>query len=157
MSGINATDPYSKNILQTRMEKMIGEEFIKKNLAQLFRIFPDSAVHVGDNWELESKQGGDFGLNIKTDYILKEIDNGIATIESKASLVSDSSENTFMGSGATAELKGEQRGEYQMDITTGMIVSSNINAELEGTVQAMGREIPVTMKMKAKMKGKKVN
>jgi hypothetical protein len=62
-----------------------------------------------------------------------------------------------MGSGPIAELKGEQHGEYQMDLTTGMLVSSNINAELEGAVQAMGHDIPVTMKMKAKVNGKKVD
>jgi len=33
------------------MDKAIGEGIVKKNVDQLFKMFPDSAVHVGDKWK----------------------------------------------------------------------------------------------------------
>ncbi len=44
-----------------------------------------------------------------------------------------------------SDLKGEQEGEYRMDIKTGMLKSCEVHSKVKGQIQAMGRDIPVTI------------
>ncbi len=43
-----------------------------------------------------------------------------------------------------------------MDVHTGMLFSARIIASVEGTLDMMGRQIPVTVAMKVNMKGQKI-
>src|SRR5882724_6441270 len=65
IEGMNAKDMNEKNLMQSQWDKAIGEGIVKKNVDQLFKMFPDSAVHVGDKWKLNSTEEGDFKFNIK--------------------------------------------------------------------------------------------
>jgi len=157
MAGLNSNDMYAKNLARDRVEKLIGEGVVKKNMTQLFKIFPDSGVHVGDQWKLESKQNAELNLVAKNIFILKEVKNDLAMIESEADMFSDSTSSNMMGYDVTANLKGRQRGTYTMNIKTGMLENCELNGNVDGTLQMMGREIPVTIKTKVKIKGRKEN
>jgi hypothetical protein len=55
-----------------------------------------------------------------------------------------------------ADLKGKQQAEYEMETKTGMLISCKMKADVEGTMQAMGREIPMIIKTSLKITGRKV-
>jgi hypothetical protein len=45
-----------------------------------------------------------------------------------------------------------QTGKYQVDTKTGMVLSAKVNVNVEGTLETMGRDIPLTIESEVKMK-----
>ena len=156
ISGLNIEDAYTKNIARARWQQAIGEGVIKKNMSQLFKIFPDSAVHVGDKWKLNSTQDGELGFNIKSFYTLKHMNDEVAVIASEGEIGGDNATINVSGNLVKSNLKGTQEGEYRVELKTGMMSEGEINSKVEGTLQMMGKEIPITVKSEVKIKGKKI-
>jgi hypothetical protein len=156
LAAFPATDDNTKIALESQWDKVIGQGLLRKNLDQLFQIFPDSAVHLRDTWKLTSKQEGDLNMTVKNVYTLKAINSDIAIIESEGKITGDNAETGLMGHGATViSLQGGQQGEYEMEAKTGMLISSRIKADVKGTIRMMGRQVPVRIKTSVKMNGKK--
>jgi hypothetical protein len=157
MASFADNDVNGKKVAQSQWEKVIGEGLIKNNMDQLFNIFPDSAVHLKDTWKLSSKQSGEFTMNVTGTFTLKAINSDFAVIESHGFISSNNTATNVMGYGnVTTNLKGEQEGEFEMEAKTGMLISCRIKAKTEGTIQILGREVPVTINNEVTMKGKKL-
>jgi len=156
MAGLEATDNHSRNMAKSQWEKIVEEGVVKNTMDQFFKIFPDSAIHIGDTWKLNSTHGGELPMLVKSNYTLKAINNEIAIISSEGIMTSNRASNSIMGyAGVTANLKGEQKGEFEIETKTGMLINSSITASIEGNLQVMGKEIPITIKTSVKMKGRK--
>jgi hypothetical protein len=82
MEKLSATDVYARTSAQAQWEQFVEKGVVKNNLDQLFKIFPDSAVHIGDKWKLDTKQNEELGLTAKSSFLLKEINNDVAVITS---------------------------------------------------------------------------
>jgi hypothetical protein len=156
LASLNTSDPSVRKLAQDRLEQTVKTGLIKNNMDQLFRIFPDSAVHIGDKWKLSSEQSGAIKLNVKGTFTLEKIEDGLAYITSRGDMSSDSANTNLQGYDVTTNLKGTQEGEYEMDVHTGMLLSARISASVEGTLDMIGRQIPVTVEMKVNMKGQKI-
>ena len=158
LANVAVNDEDQRNLLKAQWEKTIGNGFVKQNLEQLFKIFPDSSVHLRDSWKLNNNSGSDFGLNAKSIFTLKAINSDVAVIGVEGEITSDNSTGSAMGySGATVTLKGNQEGEYEVETKTGMLMSCNVTVKVDGAVQVMGQEIPVTIKTTVKISGRKEN
>lgn len=156
MAGFAATDHYSRSMAQAQWNKVVGEGVVKNTMDQLFKIFPDSAIHIRDTWKLNSSQGGELPMQIKTAYTLKAINNDIAILSSEGIMTSNQASNSVMGyTGVTANLQGEQKGEFEMETKTGMLIHSRLTASIQGKLRVMGRDIPITIKNSIKMTGQK--
>lgn len=156
MAGFAETDHYSKNMAKAQWDKVVGEGMVKNTLDQLFKIFPDSAIHIRDSWKLNSTHGGELSMLVKSTYTLKAINNDIAIISSEGIMTSNRASNSVMGyTGVAANLSGEQKGEFEIETKTGMLINSSMTASIEGNLQVMGKEIPITIKTSVKMKGRK--
>ena len=141
---------------QQQWEKTVGKEVVKNNLDQLFKVFPDSAIHIGDTWKINSTQEGELPMTIKSIYTLKAINDDIAIISAEGILTSNGASNSVMGyKDATAVLNGEQKAEFEIETKTGMLINGRITTKVDGKLQMMGREIPVKIKSSVKMNGKK--
>jgi Family of unknown function (DUF6263) len=157
IAGFAENDIQGRTMAQNQWDQVIGEGLIKKNMDQLFKIFPDSAVHLGDTWKLSSREEGELKMNVSSSFTLKAINSDIAIIQSKGQISSDNTASNLMGYGeVSTDLKGEQEGEFEMETKTGMLLSCKIKASIKGTIQVMGRDIPVTISTTVKMTGKKI-
>lgn len=145
-----------KQKVQQQWQTVIEKGMIQKNLDQLFKMFPDSAVHIGDRWRLTSQDNADISFSVKNVYTLRSIKDGVADIESEGDIVSDKTSTVMMGYDVVANLAGKQQGSYSMDIHTGMLVSCHISADIEGKIQLVGRDIPVKITTSVKMSGRKM-
>jgi len=141
---------------QMQWKQMVEQRLVKKNMDQLFKIFPDSAVHIGDKWKLFAHENEEIGFVVKNFYTLKAINDGVANIESVGQIESDSLASSVMGYEVSSDLKGESDGIYGMDIKTGMLVNCVITTKMEGTLQMAGRDIPIKMETKIKIEGLKL-
>ena len=148
ISQMSDVDTYTRNIAQTQWDKVIGEGLVKKNIKDLFAFLPDSVIQVGDRWKTKSKQNTEIPLDVTTTFYFKEINDGLAVLEVDADMASGQGPIDYVGTEVTADLKGEQEGEYRMDLKTGMLRSCEIHSKVKGQIQAMGRDIPVTITTK---------
>jgi hypothetical protein len=155
LSGMNA-NVSDKAKAQMMWQQMVEQGIVKKNMDQLFKVFPDSAVHVGDKWKLYSTEKNDISFTVRNFYTLRSIEDGVANIESAGEIETDSTSTNLMGYNVTAALTGKQEGVYSMDITTGMLISCKIKANIEGTMQMVGREVKMKMRTEVSMDGQKI-
>ena len=137
------------------LDKLIGEGMIKQSFEQLFRIFPDSLVRIGEKWKLNSTQSNEFNLIVKNNYKLTGIEDGLASIISESEMESDPNPVAMMGYSVKPNLKRNQTGEYLVETKTGMLLNSKVEAHIEGTIQLMGKELPVKINSTLDIKGRK--
>lgn len=154
LARLDTNDRYARQVASTQLDKMIGEGLVRRNLDQLFRIFPDSVVRIGDKWKLDTKQAGDFGLAIKSFYVLKAINDDIALIEAQSEVQSDPTQKTVYGGSAAVNLKGSQKATYTIQTKTGMLMNCRQSAVITGTIQAVGRELPISIHYDITIEGK---
>jgi hypothetical protein len=150
MAQFSSVSSYDKNAMKGKWDKLISEELVGRNMDQLFRIFPDSSVHIGDKWQRDSRQKGEIGVTTRNTYTLQAIRDGVAYIDSEGTITSDSVTN-YMGYDVTTNLKGQQRAEYQLEMRTGMVLNATINAKIDGSLQLLGRDIPLTLENSVKI------
>jgi hypothetical protein len=152
------TDEATRNTIEKQWNKLVEEKIVKNNMDELFKIFPDSAVHIGDEWKLTSHQNSDVNLLIKTVYNLKDINNDVAIIQSEGEISSDSSSTSLLGyNNVSSNLKGKQQALYEVETKTGMLISGKIKTKIKGELDVMGREIPVTIETSIKINGRRLN
>jgi hypothetical protein len=156
MASFAGSDTYTKAAAEVQWRQFIEKGVIQKGMEQIFQIFPDSAVHVGDKWKLSKRQSDELGVTAHSNFTLKSIEDGIATISANGVIASDTTTTQLMGQTVSAKLSGEQTAEYELEAQTGMLLKSNSKAKIEGTVQMLGREIPVNIEIVVEVKGKRV-
>jgi hypothetical protein len=157
MAGFAPDDVNGRRMAESQWEKQIGNGMIKNNISQLFKLFPDSSVHVRDTWKLSSKQEGEIPLIVKNTFTLKAITDDIATITVKGKISSDSAPATVMGlNDITTNLEGEQEGEFQMETKTGMLINGSMKATVSGSIRALEQDFPVKIKTALDIKGRKM-
>lgn len=145
-----------KNIEETRIarelwDKTIEANMVRQNINQFFRIFPDSSVHLREKWTITQAEQGEFKLKTATTYFVTAITEDKIFIESVAVI---SSGNEQAGTaGNTADIKGEQNGEYVLELKTGMLLSAKLSSDLSGTIKMQGIEAPLKIKSVVKMDG----
>jgi hypothetical protein len=153
MAQFTTANTYQLAAVKQRWESTIGDQLVRRNMDQLFGILPDSSIHIGDKWHLNPSQKGELGLETSTTFTLTDIRDRTAFIESEGTIKADSTAAQFMNYNVTTDLKGTQKGEYQIDVRTGMLLGATVGATVEGSLQTMGREIPLTIESQIKVKG----
>ena len=105
---------------------------------------------------MSSAEKGDIKINIKNVFTFKEIDNNIAIITSEGTVKSDSSGSTFMSfNSVNTDLTGKQKGEFEVEMTTGMLRSFKQQTFIVGNIEALGRVIPLKISTKIQIEGLK--
>jgi hypothetical protein len=157
MAGLNVPDDASKKQLQGQLSKLVGVNFVKGNLEQGFQLFPDTALQEGDKWNNKLIQEADIKFEGLAEYELTSVKNNTATVEEKSAIANDKKTSIdIMGYKVSTAMKGKQDGLYKIDTKTGMIINGESSAFMEGTMQIMGQEIPVTVKVNKKISVKKL-
>jgi hypothetical protein len=155
VANFNPSDTYGRSMAVKQWDERIKEGLVKSNIEQLFKIFPDSAVHIGDRWKLSATQKEGISLHSQSSYQLREIVDGTAVIRTEGDISSEGSTGEIGGATFTAELKGKQEGELEMETATGMLLSNNLHSTIAGTMNMMGRDVPMTIRTEMKMQGRK--
>ena len=155
LKAVNAQDAYIKNTLRDQMAKLVGDEFIRNNLQYQFRFFPDTAIYIGDSWSKAASPTSEIKTDAVTKYTLADVNGNTAEVAA-ASEMSGSSTTTLMGSEVQANLEGTQKGTYEADITTGLLMKGKSTTSMEGIIQLMGREVPVKIVISKQMATKKL-
>jgi hypothetical protein len=149
MASMKMDDLKTKQLAQNLINKLTGEGFIQNNLKEGFKLFPDTAVYVGDSWNRTGTQNAEISFEAASKYTLVSLSNNIATINIEGTISSLKNATTkVMGQDVQTNLKGGQTSKFTTDIKTGMLLYGRTNTSIKGTIQVAGREVPIKIKMK---------
>ena len=151
-----STDTAQIKQIKLSLSKQFNSEVIRQTLESSMRIYPDKAIKVGDSWIVNSKMKITMPIESITTYTLKEIKDGIAILGIKATLISKGDFDS-MGNKMQTDLKGMNIGDAQIDLKTGLILSSHTRIELYGKMKAVDQDIDFDMEGINKISGKAAN
>ena len=123
------------------VQSLFGEDAMMQMLKQSFNIFPSQEVRVGDSWNNNMNmvvQGMNTSAQIT--YTLTSITDNVASIDMVTTMTITGADATITG-----EISGEGRGTIKLDVATGMIISSNQEGSVSGTIQTGGMSVAMEM------------
>jgi hypothetical protein len=146
--GLNAEQ---KQIAQASLKDQFNEQNVKDQFAQIFNIFPNKEVKVGDTWEKSFSTGGKLKADYNTKFTVKEIEGDFVTLATKTTIKSND---------ATTEVKGEQEGDMIVDSRTGLVTSGDATQDIEVTTgkdsETKTPGMVIAIKGKLKISGKAI-
>lgn len=122
------------------LKSQFSDQVIKDQFAQMFYIFPNKEVKVGDSWEKSYETGGNLGAGYTTTYTVKEIEGTHVTL---------STDTKITGKEGGNEMNGVQTGNLIVDSKTGLM----INGDFKQDIKSSSKGKPVTVKGNVKVKG----
>lgn len=127
------------------------------NLGTQFGFYPDKPVKVGDTWEKESTQNvQNMSMLLKAKYTLKSVNGDKALVDCDGTFSIDHSKST--GDPAAdkrlkdMKMEGTQKGTMELEVSTGMLVKTDLLQDIKMTMDFGGSSVPMTMKNKLSMK-----
>lgn len=127
---------------QDSLKKLFGNDALKEQVEQMFKLYPDKKVNVGDKWTTDMSISSGIPMSIKTTLQLKDKKNGIATIDenSKIGMNGDKSVMDFGGLKFKLNLSGDQNGTIKIKENPGLITNREITQKITGTMSVEGNE-----------------
>ena len=149
-----SADPNMSDVQREVVSKMFDKDQLNQSFGQMFQMYPDKPVQVGDSWvkNLDLAMGG-IKMKSKVTYELKSVDGNTASIGIKGAIDGEGSMNSA-GTDMKMSMKGSQDGQTKVDLQTGYMQSADLNGDIKATANAAGMKIPMTIKMKVKTSGK---
>lgn len=156
------------------LRPLINDDMMGGTVEQCFYILPGKRVNVGDTWTNQIRIKSIFTLLIVNEFELVSVSNGVAEIKMTATVSSadnkvdlpglamagsptkaQPSRNgdfNLMGLQLNAQLKGTQKGQFFVDMGTGLMQKGVIEQNLNGSFSINGMEIPMKVKLQNECK-----
>lgn len=134
-------DENMKAQLTASLKDQFSEQTLKDQFAQVFNIFPNKEVKIGDSWQKEYSTSGRMAAKYTTTYTVKEIEGEHVTLTAKTKITSSANGQ---------EMDGTQSGNIIVDSKTGMMVNAEFDQNIE--VKTQGQKVEVVGK--GRIKGK---
>lgn len=118
---------------------MVGDNSADAMVSAAFELIPQGKK-VGDKWSdsSSSKEG-----KVVRNYTLKSIDGNIATVGLDAKITANTKID-FQEMEMELKSTTVTTGEFTTDIITGKVKKKTTNSNIEGSVQLMGQDVPIT-------------
>lgn len=127
--------------MRASLKDQFNEQNIKDQFAQVFTIFPNKEVKVGDTWEKSWQMGGRMPAKYTTKYSVKDIEGDHVSLAAQTNIGSDDPE---------MKIKGNQTGNLLVDSKTGLVINAEFNQDMETKTRGMD----IKTIGKGKIKGK---
>ncbi len=138
----------SETKIKELVEQLVGESYIKSSFNQNFKIFPDTSVHIGSKWSKEYEESATINFISKNNYEVTKLNDEIVALKFKGDIKSGSIPASLMGTNVQTKITGTQTGKMEFDRASGMMIKSSSTTEIEGTVEVMGKVIPLNIEIK---------
>ena len=137
-SGVNED---MKLQMKVSLRDQFNEQELKNQFAQVFMIFPNKSVKVGDSWQKDYRMGGKMPANFSTTYTVKKMEADQVTLDAKTIIAP---------AGGEMEVTGKQAGTLLVDSRNGLV----INAEFSQNMETKTQDLQIIINGKGKIKGK---
>lgn len=137
-----------KNILK----QFFGKDSLKQQVEQMFKVYPDKKVNVGDKWSTKMSTSLGIPMIIDSTFQLKEEKDAIATVSEYSKIYVDQNKKTVKidGMNEKANVSGVQNSTIKINENSGLIIDQEITQKLTGTIgmnkdkQSASQTVPVT-------------
>ncbi len=137
--------------------KLTGLSFIEENMKEGFKVLPSGGVREGESWKNKTTQSAELKFDVSSTYTLSSLDDGIAQITVKGVIDNLKDAKTkFMGYDVTTNLSGTHSGEFEANVRSGLVMYTKSKTSISGDLQLLGRNVPVTIKVKKEAKANKM-
>ncbi|HUR66872.1 MAG TPA: DUF6263 family protein [Chitinophagaceae bacterium] len=145
--------PGDDSATQTAVKKMFSKEQLNNNMAQMFQLYPEKPVKVGETWIKEADMGfGPFKMRTKNKYKLMKVANGLAIISIEANLEGKGKMDQG-GMEFEMDMDGTQEGEFAVNKDNGYLRSGNYKMDMTAKAKIMGQTVPYDIKATYTLKG----
>jgi hypothetical protein len=142
-------------LIRRQMSGIFNDSSVRAMMQQSFNIYPEGPVRKGATWKKSyTVANGPVNLKLDNEYKLVSITGGIAKIEVSAKITGAGTNIEGMQN-VRLELSGTQKGDMNMEVATGMMLSSVLKQEISGQFFAMGTSIPTTIRSDIRITGSK--
>jgi len=156
VGAMGGADPAVRTAVETQLDRLVGEAFVQSTLQQVFKLVPDSVHYVGDSWTYNQESDG-IKLTIGTTYTLKDVDGQTANISGSSEIRDDDGAPVlFMGQSFPASFSGEQKSQFQVDLSSGLVTKGQAKMNLKGTIVVLGTAVPIQIESEKKVNGKRI-
>lgn len=132
---------FINNFKQSFNEKMLKDQFTK-NLV----LIPAKGVKIGEKWSQSENATPDGKIKLTTNYILKNVGNGIAEISVAGGIPKKSDKQTQEGVTRSMSSELSQNGTITLDQKTGWVKNQNISVKTTQTETLSDGKQSQTMK-----------
>lgn len=152
-----AVDGFDK-LMPASGKAIMSDSAIRDMMQQAFYIYPQKPVKPGDTWTNSYAMSLQV-MKMKTEnnFKLVSVNNGVAHVEMNSTI------STAPGTGGPEmkdvkmELNGTQTGSMDIDINTGMLISSKLKQQITGNIETQGMKMPMSISTDVNVAGTKVN
>ena len=155
LAALGGSDLAVKKLVEGQLDKLLGPEFAKNTLQQIFKLVPDSVVYPGDSWSITQHPEG-MKMDFTQIFTLADVTDNMASVDGDASINSaDDNHIVFMGQEFPAEIEGKEESHYKVALQTGMLMSGHSILSMKGKLEVMGKEVPIKIEAEKKVEGRR--
>jgi pentatricopeptide repeat protein len=153
IESLDLPEEQRKEAIRGQFENMFGDQAAVEMMGQMFVMFPDRPVGVGDAWSKTITMTKGMPMTVEHDWTLKERKDGIAVLADE-SVIKSNPDAGPMDMGPmkiTMDIAGEQSGTVELDESTGWIVGGRMTyrvsgeQKIEGPAEETSQSIPLSM------------
>lgn len=146
MTELAGSDQEARQMLDGSLKQYLNEQFFKQLVEGNLKAISEKKMKVGDTISVSTPVGGELNITASVIYKLVSIKNGIAKIVSDAKIDIGEQHLTIDNTDIIASMKGKQSGTIEIETGSGMLLESESELNLKGTMQVTGSELPFKMK-----------
>jgi hypothetical protein len=132
--------------VKTAMKSTFGDEAMKSMMQSASIQYPEVLIAEGDTWGKKIGSMGAMPLSMDVTYKVDHIDADKVVLSFEGTITTDKAKALDLGiMEMSMDMTGVYSGTSEIDRKTGLVLKSSIDQNMNGSMGAMGMNIPVTI------------
>lgn len=133
--------------VKTAMKATFGDEAMKSMMQSASIQYPDVLIAEGDTWGKKISSMGAMPLAMDVTYKVDHIDADKIVLSFEGNIMTDKEKALDLGiMEMSMDMKGDYSGTSEIDRKTGLILKSTTKQDMNGSMGAMGMNIPMSIR-----------
>lgn len=133
-------------MMKKTLKATLGDEGMKSMMQAASIQYPDVLVAEGDTWGKQIGSMGVMPLKMDITYKVDLIDADKVVLSFEGTITSDKENALDLGiMQMEMDLSGKYSGTSEISRKTGMVISSTVNQDMDGSMKTMGMNIPMSI------------
>ncbi len=132
--------------MKKTLKMTFGDEGIKSMMQSASIQYPDVLIAEGDTWGKEIGSMANVPIGIDVTYTVDHIDAEKVVLKFDGKITTDKSKAMDLGIiQMEMDLKGDYSGTTEIDRKTGLVLKSDIDQDMKGSMGVMGMNVPMSI------------
>lgn len=150
LAAMDFPDAATEEQFRQTIQQQFGEEAMKQQMNGASFEFPAGPIRVGESWTVTTEMAVVMPMVMESTYTLRSVDGTTATIDVRSQIRPNPDAEPVVFGGVEIEysLSGEQEGQVQVDLASGMTnsaIGQNLSGEMTMVAEGQSMNIPITI------------